>query len=116
MCLKKSTSDIDDEDTQVGINDENNNGWEDDIEDKFLSLIKKDNRCRSKDNFFGLTGGCCDKDKVFIGLVPCKEDEKKLAKLNKQNRCVEVGEYCSKKIKFIGCIQHKKHIVVLIQN
>ncbi|MCV3442478.1 conjugal transfer protein TraN [Campylobacter sp. IFREMER_LSEM_CL1097] len=70
---------------------------------------KKDNRCRSKDKFFGLTGGgCCDKDKVFIGLVPCKEDEKKLAKLNKQNRCVEVGEYCSKKIKFIACIQHKK--------
>nr|WP_308400658.1 conjugal transfer protein TraN [Campylobacter lari] len=116
VVFKKSTSDIDDEDTQVGINDENNNGWEDDIEDKFLSLIKKDNRCRSKDKFFGLTGGCCDKDKVFIGLVPCKEDEKKLAKLNKQNRCVEVGEYCSKKIKFIGCIQHKKHIVVLIQN
>ncbi|MFY4766946.1 conjugal transfer protein TraN, partial [Campylobacter sp. GB48] len=108
VVFKKSTSDIDDEDTQVGINDENNNGWEDDIEDKFLSLIKKDNRCRSKDKFFGLTGGCCDKDKVFIGLVPCKEDEKKLAKLNKQNRCVEVGEYCSKKIKFIACIQHKK--------
>lgn len=49
------------------------------IEDKFLSLIKKDNRCRSKDKFFGLTdggGGCCDNDKVFIGLIPCKEDEK----------------------------------------
>ncbi len=77
VVFKKSTSDIDDEDTQVGINDENNNGWEDDIEDKFLSLIKKDNRCRSKDKFFGLTGGgCCDKDKVFIGLAPCKEDEK----------------------------------------
>lgn len=50
------------------------------IEDKFLSLIKKkDKRCRSKDKFFGLTreeGGCCDKDKVFIGLIPYKEDKK----------------------------------------
>ncbi|MCV3371851.1 conjugal transfer protein TraN [Campylobacter lari] len=47
-----------------------------------------------------------------MGLVSCKEDEKKLAKLNQQNRCVEVGEYCSKKIKFIGCIQHKKNTLL----
>ncbi|MCV3418225.1 conjugal transfer protein TraN [Campylobacter lari] len=109
-CIE-GASDIEDEDTQVGINDENNNGWEDDgsCGGQIFIFNGKDNRCRSKDKFFGLTGGgCCDKDKVFIGLVPCKEDEKKLAKLNKQNRCVEVGEYCSKKIKFIGCIQHKK--------
>ncbi|HEF3199582.1 TPA: mating pair stabilization protein, partial [Campylobacter coli] len=26
-----------------------------------------------------LGGGCCDKDNVFLGLVACKEDEKKLA-------------------------------------
>lgn len=54
------------------------------VEDKFLSLMEKIIDVAPKTSFFGLTGGgCCDKDKVFIGLVPCKEDEKKLAKLNK---------------------------------
>ncbi|EEQ63657.1 hypothetical protein HPMG_01114 [Helicobacter pullorum MIT 98-5489] len=60
----------------------------------------------------GLTGGgCCDKDKVFMGLVSCKESEKNLAKLKDQKRCHEVGEYCSKKIN-LGftkvCIQYSK--------
>ena len=58
-----------------------------------------------------LGGGCCNKDNVFLGLVPCKEEEKKLAKLNQQKRCVEIGEYCSKKIK-LGfakiCVEKKK--------
>ncbi|WP_250322637.1 hypothetical protein [Campylobacter lari] len=78
-CIE-GTSHIEDEDAQVGINDENNNGWEYDgsYRGQIFIFNKKDNRCRSKDEFFGLAGGggCCDKDKVFIGLIPCKEDEK----------------------------------------
>ncbi|XMD83576.1 F-type type IV conjugative transfer system protein TraN [Campylobacter lari] len=108
-CIEGS-NDIQVDDTKVGINDANNNGWEDDgsCGGQILIFNGQDNRCRSKDKFFGLFGGgCCDKDKVFIGLIPCKEDEKKLAKLNKDNRCVQIGEYCSKKIPFVGCIQNK---------
>jgi len=72
----------------------------------------KDNRCRSNDRLIGLAGsGCCDKDKVFLGLVSCREEEKKLAKLNKQDKCHEVGKYCSKKLR-LGfkkvCVQYKK--------
>ncbi|EPS03611.1 hypothetical protein J432_0788 [Campylobacter jejuni subsp. jejuni HN-CJD07035] len=58
-----------------------------------------------------LGGGCCDKDNVFLGLVACKEDEKKLAKLNDAGKCHEVGIYCSKKVS-LGftkiCVEKKK--------
>ncbi|MCV3481743.1 conjugal transfer protein TraN, partial [Campylobacter lari] len=59
-CIE-GASDIEDEDTQVGINDENNNGWEDDgsCGGQIFIFNGKDNRCRSKDKFFGLTGGGC---------------------------------------------------------
>ncbi|ELZ9005754.1 hypothetical protein U1R99_001711, partial [Campylobacter coli] len=58
-CVLKSTSHIEDDDAQVGINDENNNGWEDDgsYRGQIFIFNKKDNRCRSKDKFFGLTEG-----------------------------------------------------------
>lgn len=104
-------NDIENTDTQVGLTDANNEGWDDSgsCDGQIYIFNGKDNRCRSDDVFFGLAGGgCCDKDKVFLGLVACKEEEIKLAKLNKGDKCYEVGEYCSKKIKFIGCIQKKK--------
>lgn len=101
-------------DTPVGINDANNNGWDNsgNCMGQLYIFNGKDNRCRSDDGFFGLFGGgCCDKDKVFAGLVQCKEDEKKLAKLNKNAQTHYIGEYCSKKIN-LGftkiCIQHKQ--------
>ena len=103
---------IENTDSPVGINDANNNGWNDDgsCSGQIFIFNGKDNRCRSRDKFgsglFG--GGCCNKDKVALGLVKCKEDEKNLAKLNKQRLCHYVGEYCSKKKKFIGCLQWKK--------
>lgn len=106
-----SGNDIENTDTQVGLTDANNNGWSNNgnCNGKIYIFNGQDNRCRSDDAFFGLTGGgCCDKDKVFLGVISCKDDEKKLAKLNNQSRCHYVGEYCSKKIKFIGCVQHKK--------
>ena len=41
-------------------------------QDKFLSLMEKIIDVALKTNF-GLTrGGCCDKDRVFIWLVPKK--------------------------------------------
>lgn len=49
-CIE-GTSNIEDEDIQVGINDENNNSWKDDSSYRGQIFIfnKKDNRCRSKD-------------------------------------------------------------------
>lgn len=97
--------------TPQGSQDANNDGWNDDgsCGGQIYIFNGKDNRCKSWDRFAGLTGGgCCDKDKVFLGLVSCSEGEKKLAQDNRDRKCVEVGEYCSKRNKLIGCIQRRK--------
>lgn len=94
-----------------GANDANNDGWNEDgsCSGQILIFNGKDNRCKSWDRFGGLSGGgCCDKDKVFLGLVGCSESDRQLAQQNRDRKCVEIGEYCSKKKKFIGCIQRKK--------
>lgn len=90
------------------------------VMDKYI-FNGKDRRCRSSDTFFGLAGGgCCNKDKVFMGLIECKENEKLLAKQNKAELCTEIGEYCSKKInlgfakKYV--FKNQKDIVVLEVN
>ncbi|HEC1747179.1 hypothetical protein [Campylobacter lari] len=51
-CIE-GTSHIEDDDTQVGINDVNNNGWEYDgsYRGQIFIFNKKDNRCHSKDEF-----------------------------------------------------------------
>ena len=97
-----------------GANDKNNNGWSEDgaCNGQIYIFNGKDRRCRSWDMFFGLAGGgCCDKNKVFMGLIQCKENEKLLAKQNKAELCTELGEYCSKKIN-LGftkiCVQKSK--------
>ena len=97
-----------------GANDKNNDGWNENgaCNGQIYIFNGNDKRCRYKDTFFGLMGGgCCDKDKVFMGLVACKENEKLLAKMNKAEQCHEVGEYCSKKIS-LGfakiCVQNSK--------
>ncbi|MDD3054840.1 MAG: conjugal transfer protein TraN [Aliarcobacter sp.] len=94
-------NDITPEGTVEGTSDKNNNGWgEDGMCNGQIHIFNgRDRRCRNWDMFFGLVGGgCCDKDKVFAGLVACKENEKLLAKQNKAELCTELGEYCSKKM------------------
>lgn len=94
--------------TIEGENDKNNSGWNNDgqCNGQLYIFNGEDKRCRLKDKFFGLTGGgCCDKDKVFMGLVACKDTEKILAKKRNNDMCHYVGNYCSKKLKFLGCIQ-----------
>lgn len=88
--------------TIEGTNDKKNDGWKEsgDCAGQIYIFNGSDKRCRNWDMFFGLTGGgCCDKDKVFSGLVSCKDNEKALAKLNKAEQCHQIGEYCSKKAK-----------------
>lgn len=107
-----SGSDVETTDTEVGLTDASNDGWSEsgNCLGQIYIFNGQDNRCRSDDIFFGLFGGgCCDKDKVFLGLVACKEEEMKLAKLQKQERTHYVGQYCSKKLPLVGiCIQKKK--------
>ena len=65
--------------------------------------------CRSVDYLggIGIDGGCCNKDKVLFGLINCKEEEKMLARLRKDDLCHKVGSYCAKK--FLGlCIKKYK--------
>jgi conjugal transfer mating pair stabilization protein TraN len=102
------------DDTPTGVNDANNNGWESDgsCAGQIYIFNGKDERCRSKDIGGGLTGGgCCSHDKVFLGLVPCKEEEKLLDKNKEGRKCHYIGEYCSKELNLLVtkiCIQHKK--------
>jgi conjugal transfer mating pair stabilization protein TraN len=102
------------DDTPTGVNDANNNGWKSDgsCAGQIYIFNGKDERCRSDDISGGLTGGgCCNHDKVFLGLVPCKEEEKLLDKNKEAEKCHYIGKYCSKKLKLLVgsiCIQHKK--------
>jgi conjugal transfer mating pair stabilization protein TraN len=102
------SSDFENLGTVEGQNDKNNSGWnnEGSCAGQLYIFNGEDKRCRLKDKFFGLTGGgCCDKDKVFMGLIACKDNEKILAKKRNNDLCHYVGQYCSKKLKFLGCIQ-----------
>lgn len=88
--------------TIEGSSDKKNDGWNENgsCTGQIYIFNGSDRRCRDWDMFFGLTGGgCCDKDKVFAGIIACKENEKLLAKQNKAEQCHEVGEYCSKQLK-----------------
>jgi conjugal transfer mating pair stabilization protein TraN len=85
-----------------GANDQNDDGWnEDGTCGGVISLFRgEDLRCRTKDILFGLFGGgCCDKEKVFLGLIQCKEDEMKLAEKRDIEVTHKVGDnFCSKKL------------------
>jgi len=85
-------------------------------EDGCLGTVKvfggKDSRCRKTETFscIGTFGnGCCDKERVCGGLVRCNDDEIKTFTAYKKGLCHYVGEYCSRRIRFINvCIQKKK--------
>ena len=97
-----------DDDTPEGINDANNDGWDEkgNCNGTLLIFNGKDMRCRSKDKLFGLKGGgCCNEDLVFIfDTVSCSEREKILKRKRNNGMCHLVGEYCAKywKIKIFG--------------
>lgn len=107
-------NDVENLDTTVGASDPNNGGWNENggCDGQIYLFSGKGEKCRSWDMFFGLVGGgCCDKDKVFAGLIACKANEKLLAEKNKAEQCHYVGEFCSKKIKlgFVKiCVQKSK--------
>jgi conjugal transfer mating pair stabilization protein TraN len=89
-------------DTQVGISDKDNDGWSEDgaCTGTIYIFNGKSNKCRTWDMLFGLMGGgCCDKEKVFAGLVSCKENEKLLAKQREQKQAHYIGNFCSKQLK-----------------
>ncbi|MFW2567815.1 conjugal transfer protein TraN [Aliarcobacter butzleri] len=94
-------SNLENLDTQVGIDDKNNDGWSEDgsCAGTIYIFNGKSNKCRTWDMFFGLIGGgCCDKEKVFAGLVACKENEKILAKKREEKQTHYIGNFCSKKL------------------
>lgn len=99
-CMGQSN--FDNLDTQVGMSDKDNNGWSEDgaCTGTIYIFNGKSNKCRNWDMFFGLVGGgCCDKEKVFAGLVACKENEKLLAKQREQKQAHYIGNFCSKQLK-----------------
>lgn len=108
-CMGQSN--LENLDTEVGKEDKNNDGWSEDgaCTGTIYIFNGKSNKCRTSDMFFGLIGGgCCDKEKVFAGLVACKENEKLLAKQREQKQAHFIGNFCSKKLKlgFVSiCVQ-----------
>jgi conjugal transfer mating pair stabilization protein TraN len=98
-------------DTTFGDNDKTNDGWSEngDCLGQIYIFNGDANKCRNWDMFFGLAGGgCCDKDKVFLGLVNCKANEKKLAKEQNAELCHKIGDFCSKELNLLFstiCIQ-----------
>ena len=99
-CMGQSN--LENLDTQVGSSDKDNNGWSEDgaCTGTIYIFNGKSNKCRNWDMFFGLVGGgCCDKEKVFAGLVACKENEKLLAKQREQKQAHYIGNFCSKQLK-----------------
>lgn len=99
-CLGQSN--LESLDTQVGKEDKNNDGWSEDgsCAGTIYIFNGKSNKCRTWDMFFGLVGGgCCDKEKVFAGLVACKENEKILAKKREEKQTHYIGNFCSKELK-----------------
>ena len=99
-CLGQSN--LESLDTQVGKDDKSNDGWSEDgsCAGTIYIFNGKSNKCRTWDMFFGLVGGgCCDKEKVFAGLVACKENEKILAKKREEKQTHYIGNFCSKELK-----------------
>jgi conjugal transfer mating pair stabilization protein TraN len=103
---------IEDLDANININDKDNDGWDENggCNGQLLIFNGKTMTCRNKDVLFGLFGGgCCNKEKVFFGLVACKADEKILIKKREIEHTHYVGTFCSKKLKFPKvCIQWKE--------
>jgi len=104
-----------DDDTPEGINDANNDGWDEkgNCNGTLLIFNGKDMRCRSWDRFGGaLGGGCCNEDLVFIfDTVSCSEREKILKRKRDNGMCHLVDQYCAKYWKIFGkkiCYLKKK--------
>lgn len=52
---------------------------------------------------------CCANKGAGISIgLSCSSTEKNLAKAVQDDRVVEVGTYCSKKVPLVGCVEHKK--------
>jgi hypothetical protein len=114
---------IQNDDTTPGANDKQDNGPKDSL-GRCQGIIRifngNDRRCRTAGIETGWLLDCCKKDKFLI--LKCKKEEQDLYKLKTtiqyrgqekdysmaDANCHYVGSYCSKKIKYIGCVQKRK--------
>lgn len=96
---------------EEGDNDIYDNGPVDPVTGECLGQLYifngKDRRCRSDGVTIAFDDCCKDKDYLF-GLVQCSSEELELAGLKQEGLCHYVGRYCSKKVFFGGCLEHKK--------
>jgi hypothetical protein len=128
QCIDfENTSNIQDTDTTQGANDKKNDGKIDEkgqCQGTIRIFNGDDMRCRTA----GLqTGGsdCCKKTKDWFGLESCSSSEQALKRLRTKivnykgkgqdkdyteadANCHYIGEYCSAKLPFVGCVQKKK--------
>ncbi|MFA5426673.1 MAG: conjugal transfer protein TraN, partial [Sulfurimonas sp.] len=121
-------NDIEHTDTEVGSQDGNDDGWNQSTgacEGQLYLFGGTSGACRSWDLFGNFMTGtavvgsaglvaalddsnCCSDDAVLFGLISCRAEEKLLAEKKKAGNCHYVGEFCSRRIPLIGCVQKKK--------
>jgi len=110
---------LEDTDTIEGENDIKEIGFEEDgsCAGEIYIFRGFDKRCRTSGTTTSYVN-CCGTassdeciNNLWLGLQPCNAREKDLACRKTANLCIEVGEYCSKRIKLLSgssCIEHKK--------
>jgi len=110
---------LEDTDTLEGENDINDIGFEDDGSCAGQIYIFRgfDKRCRTSGTTTNFVN-CCSTasgdeciNNIWLGFQPCNARELDLACRKRSELCVDVGEYCSKRMRLLGgsvCIEHKQ--------
>ena len=104
MCSKFPCSEVTVPGSPEGSNDKKNDGVIDskgECKGTIYIFNGTDRRCR--DGGLRLAwDSCCKDEEYFVGLAECRNSEKELAKLKKEDLCHAVGSYCSTRLNFIG--------------
>ena len=51
---------------------------------------------------------CCQKSMAAMSMLPCPAEQRQLTEKREEGLCYEIGEYCSRDVALLGCIQKKR--------
>ena len=109
-CQPFDSSSIEDDDTTQGENDKQDDGTVDNNGNCLGTIYifnGKDMRCREA----GLQTGffnCCNGGSTWFGLGRCDGTEEQVWQMRQKALCHYIGDYCSRKLPLIGCVQKKQ--------
>lgn len=111
-CSAFNPDNFSDEDTQEGENDKKNDGPVDEDGSCLGTLYifsGNDKRCRMSGISTQFKNCCKDQYSSFLlSMDICNGKEVQLAQLKEKELCHYVGQYCSKRLPLIGCVQNKQ--------